>query len=207
MGWGFAEFDQMGELYRRTLSLLHRAATEGVMPPEGADVLATEALPHIEDLEAGFRAWLRAADSDVAELRSLVLHGPLGLPEAQDQAEERAALAEALQARAGAGGERTLRPPPSRRLAALAHARLVFAMLPRTPPPQVRFPAGRPTYADIPVPRGPTELARRIEELERELWWLATGRPARTADAAYRRTYGFFDAADRLFTWGSRAPG
>jgi hypothetical protein len=83
-------------------------------------------------------------------------------------------------------------------LAALAHARLVLAMLPTLGPADVRWPAGRPTYADIPVPRGPAELAQRLTELERQLWRLATGRTPPRTDPGLRRTYGFFDAAERL---------
>ena len=74
----------------------------------------------------------------------------------------------------------------------------MFAFLPRLPSSEVRFPSGRPTYADIPTPRGPAELVQRIEELERELWRIASGRPVRPVDPAVRRTYGFFDAAERL---------
>jgi hypothetical protein len=62
----------------------------------------------------------------------------------------------------------------------------------------IRFPSGRRTYADIPIPKGPAELSGRIAELERELWKAVTGRPAARVDPAFRRTYGFFDAADRL---------
>ena len=83
-------------------------------------------------------------------------------------------------------------------LAALAHARVVLAMLPRIADDDVRYPAGRRTYADIPAPRGPAELSDRIEELERALWRTAAGRRPDPGDPAFRRSYGFFDAADRL---------
>src|SRR3989304_4255979 len=91
--------------------------------------------------------------------------GPLpdgGAPEA------RAALIEALQARSGVGGVRELVPAPSEPLTAVGHARLVFAFLPRTPPAAVHFPAGRRTYADIPVPRSAGERAMRLAALGRE---------------------------------------
>jgi hypothetical protein len=77
-------------------------------------------------------------------------------------------------------------------------------MLPRIPDEEVRFPAGRRTYADIPVPRGPAELSGRLDELERSLWRTATGRTPDPVDPVFRRAYGFFDAADRL---GRRAFG
>lgn len=89
-------------------------------------------------------------------------------------------------------------PAPARALAALQHARLVFALLPLTPAEDVHFPAGRRTYADITAPRRPAELADRIEELERSLWSVATRRAPRLTDANYRRTYGFFDTAARI---------
>ena len=81
----------------------------------------------------------------------------------------------------------------------------MLAFLPRLPDDAVRFPAGRRTYADIPVPRGPAELSERIDELERELWLTAVGHPAPRTDPAFRRTYGFFDAAERFGTTGRLA--
>jgi hypothetical protein len=197
---GFAELDRMAEVFRRTLSLLDALLATGDLPDGGSEVLATETLPHIEDVEEGFRASMQAASADLTELRRLVLQGGLGLPEPRDTAEARAALIEAMQARAGAGGERDIAPIPPRRLAAIEHARLVFALLPTTPPPAVRFPAGLRTYADIVPPRGPGELALRIEEIERELWGVATGHRPRSSDLTYRRVYGFFDAGERLTT-------
>lgn len=195
---GFSDFDRLGAVFRRTLELLHALAATGDLPDGASKVLATETLPHIEDMEAGFRVRLRATESSLEELRTLVLQGGLGLPQPRNTAEARAALIEAMQARAGSGGERTLAETPGRGLAALEHARLVFALMPTTPGPSVRYPAGRRTYADIPVPRSPSELASRIEELERRLWQLATGSVPGPADAGYRRVYGFFDIGERL---------
>jgi hypothetical protein len=98
-----------------------------------------------------------------------------------------------------------LRSPDAWHLAALDHARLVLAFLPRLPDDAVRFPTGRRTYADIPAPRGPAELSERIDELERELWRTAVGHPAPRTDPAFRRTYGFFDAAERFGATGRLA--
>ena len=81
----------------------------------------------------------------------------------------------------------------------------MLAFLPSLPDDAVRFPAGRRTYADIPVPRGPAELSERIDELERELWLTAVGHPAPRTDPAFRRTYGFFDAAEQIGTTGRLA--
>jgi hypothetical protein len=83
-------------------------------------------------------------------------------------------------------------------LAALDHARVVLAFLPKVPDEEVRYPSGRRTYADIAAPRGPAELAGRLDELERQLWRTATGRTPDPVDPEFRRAYGFFDAADRL---------
>jgi hypothetical protein len=205
---GFAELDRLTQLFRRTRAVLDAVMAEGSLPDGGGDLLADETLPHIEDVEHGFRVRLRAAEAGVEELRVLVLQTGLGLPEARDRAEERAALAEAMIARSGVGGEREIAPAPARRLAALEHARLVFALLPATPREEVHYPAptGLRSYADIPAPRTPAELSLRIEELEREVWRLATGRPPRLVDAGYRRTYGFFDAAEWLMRGIYRLP-
>jgi len=195
---GFSDFDRLGVVFGRTLALLQAVMVTGDLPDGASEVLATETLPHIEDVEAGFRVRLRATETNLEELRTLILQGGLGLPEPRDTAEARAALIEAMQARAGAGGERTIAASPSRGLAALEHARLVFALMPSTPGPAVRYPAGRRTYADIAAPRSAVELAGRIEELERRLWQVATGRVPDAADAGYRRVYGFFDIGERL---------
>jgi hypothetical protein len=195
---GFADLDRMGRLFRETHALLDSVLMTGDLPDAAADVIATRSLPHVEDVEAGFRWWLRAGQAALSELRLLVVQGGLGIPEARDAAEARAALIESMQARSGAGGARELAPASARRLAALEHARLVFAMLPRTAPEDVRFPTAYRSYADIAAPRTPGELSLRIEELERELWRLASGRKPRAGDAAYRRVYGYFDAGERL---------
>jgi len=201
---GFSDFDHLGVVFRRTLSLLHALMETGGLPDGASEVLATETLPHIEDVEAGFRVRLRATESNLEELRTLILLGGLGLPEPRDTAEARAALIESMQARAGAGGDRTLSASPGRRLAAVEHARLVFALMPTTPGESVRYPSGRRTYADIAAPRSATELAGRIEELERRLWRVATGRVPDPADVGYRRVYGFFDIGERLVSGNLR---
>jgi hypothetical protein len=161
-------------------------------------MLARETLPHVEDIEEGFRVSLRAGMVALDELRALVARA--GVPsEAATAAEERAALIETMHEMALAGvAQRELLPAPQRCLAALHHARLVFAMLPHTPAHDVHYPLGRRTYADITPPQGAGQLAERIEELERSLWGIATKRHTRPNDASYRRTYGFFDTAARI---------
>jgi hypothetical protein len=206
---GFSEFDRWLALARRTRELLDAAIGEGSLPDGGAAYLSDRTLPHVEGVRNGFLGWLRSEMADVAELRYLLAQvATIRVDPAVSDAERLAALAEEAVERALA--ERTGRPivrlhaPEPWNLAALAHARLVLAMLPRIPDDEVRFPAGRRTYADIAAPRGPAELSSRLDELERSLWQTATGRRPDPVDPAFRRAYGFFDAADRL---GHRAFG
>jgi hypothetical protein len=199
---GFSEFDRLLAIVRRTRELLDAFLGDGRLPDGGADFLADATLPHLEGIHDGFQLWLRADTAGLAELQHLVLQAGLARAEpARNVAERQAALAEAeaearLERALGLDATRLHEPAPWN-LLALTHARVVLATLPRIPDEVVRFPGGRRTYADIPTPRGPAELAQRIEELERQLWRTATGR-ASPPDPAFRRTYGFFDAADLL---------
>ena len=195
---GFAEFDRLALLFRRTRDLLDVITTTGELPDGGTDVLANETLPHIEDIEDGFRVWLRAGAAGLTELRALIGRAGVRGPGTQTQAERRAALIETMHEIAVTAAPPEIVPAPSRALAALEHARLVFALLPTTPAEDVHYPAGRRTYADISPPRGPGELADRIEELERSVWAICVRRPPRVTDTGYRRTYGFFDTAARI---------
>jgi hypothetical protein len=202
MSSGFDDFDRLALLYRRTRELLDAVSATGDLPSGASDVLATETLPHVEDMEHGFQIWLRASQAEKDELRTLITRAGLVTRDPRDPAEQRAALVEAVQMLSGAGGEREIVAPSTRRLAALELARLTFAMLPTTPASDVHYPAGRRSYADIFPPRSPVELAERIEELERTLWRLAVGRPPSLSDGPYRRTYGFFDTAARMSSRG-----
>ena len=196
-GSGFAEFDRMAALFRRTRELLDVVCATRELPDDATELIATETLPYVEDIEQGFRVWLRAGAAEIGELRALVAHAGLSAGPASGRAETRAALIEAMHDVA-LSGRAELVPAPVRALAALQHARLVFALLPSTPADEVHYPAGRRTYADISAPRRPAELAERIEELERSLWSVATRRQPRLTDGSYRRTYGFFDTAVRI---------
>jgi hypothetical protein len=220
---GFSELDRLLELVQRTRELLDVVVGEGRLPDGGASYLAEQTLPHIEGVQAGFHGWLRSDSAGLAELQFLIRRvAALRVEPPRDEVDRAAAAAEAqAEALAAASGLGHPEPAPATlragrdrgptlpradpwHLAALAHARLVFAMIPRVPADAVRFPSGRRTYSDIPTPRGPAELALRLEELETQLWRAATGRAAPPIDPAFRRTYGFFDAADRL---GARAFG
>jgi hypothetical protein len=199
---GYQEFDDWLGLLGRTRELLDEVAGARALPDGGADYLAERTLPHVEGIQAGFLGWLRSEMADPAELRyllSLVAALRVGTPESE--AERRAADLERDRDRRLADSGR--RPPAISQavpwnLAALEHARVVLALLPRLPDEAVRFPGPRRTYADIPAPRGPAELADRLTELERELWLTATGHDRSPRTPSFRRTYGFFDAADRL---------
>ena len=200
---GFSEFDRWLGLARRTRELLDAAVDEGGLPAGGADYLADRTLPHLEGVQVGFLGWLRADAAGLAELRYLIgrvaatrVEGPV------DDAERRAAAAEDTIERSltsrGARPARALQSAEPWNLAALDHARVVLAFLPKIPDEEVRYPSGRRTYADITAPRGPAELAGRLDELERQLWRTATGRAPDLVNPEFRRAYGFFDAADRL---------
>jgi hypothetical protein len=207
---GFSQIDHLLELVARTRELLDAVVSEGELPIGGADYIADTTLPHLEGIEAGFQGTLRSEHAPLPELRYLLERvGALRVRPPQGEAELSAAAAEAdAEAEALARLGRPARPRLARaepwNLAALAHARLVLAFLPRVPEGDVRFPVGRRSYADIPAPRGPAELVDRIVELERQLWRAAAGRPVPPLDPGFRRTYGFFDAAERL---GGRAFG
>jgi len=207
---GFSEFDRWLDLAHRTRELLDVVIGDGALPDGGAAYLSDQTLPHVEGVQAGFVGWLRSDAAGVAELRYLLARvGSMRVDGPATDAERTAAAAEAaaeseLAARMGRRAAAALLRAEPWNLAALAHARLVLAMLPRLPDADVRYPTGRRTYADIPVPRGPAELSDRLEELERSLWRTATGHRPDPRDPAFRRAYGFFDAADRL---GHRAFG
>jgi hypothetical protein len=198
---GYREFDRILDLARRTREVIEAAVIDGALPDGAGDLLADETLPHVESIQAGFRGWLRTEGIGLAELQYLLLQlGTMRTDPAVTPADRDAAAAEMI-AELRMGGHRPrpiLEAAEPWHLAALAHARLVLATLPKLADADVRWPAGRSTYADIPIPRGPAELAERLTELEQQLWRLATGRLTPRTDPALRRTYGFFDAAERL---------
>ena len=141
---GFAEFDRMAAIFRRTRELLDVVSATRELPPEATEVIATQTLPHVEDIEQGFRVWLRAGAVDLAELRTLVGRSGMRAAATRNAAEERAALLETMHDIAAAARSQLL-PAPVRAMAALEHARLVFALLPLTASEDVHFPAGRRT--------------------------------------------------------------
>jgi hypothetical protein len=200
--WGFAEFDHLALIFANARAVLDEVLATGDVSADASQLLATETLPHIEDVEAGFHARLRAAETGMAEMRMLVQRAGMVAP--HGPAESRAALIEQMQAISGAGGDRHVQPASTRRMAALHHARVVLALIPDTRSEDVHFPGLRSSYADIPVPRGAVEFVERVEEIERVLWRIAAGTPRSRHDGAYRRVYGFFDVGERLTGTGFR---
>lgn len=202
---GFAEFDRLTELFVRARDVLERVVRERDLPRESSDFLAAAVLPHVELVGQGLRVSLRASGVDLAELRWLIRDAGVGQPELKDPAARSAALFERT-------AERRLHPTGVRRvsgleLAAIHHARIVFALLPHLPVQEAHWPLSwpHPGYRDVDPPRQPAELAARIEELERHVWWTAAGRPS-FRDPAYRRAFGFFDTAAWLGSHPSGAP-
>src|SRR3954447_7825757 len=130
---GFAEFDRMAAVFRRTRELLDVVSATHELPAEATEVIATQSLPHVEDIEEGFRVWLRAGTVDIAELRAFVARAGVASNDAHGAAERRAALVETMHDLA-LSTHTELLPAPARALAALEHARLVFALLPHTAP-------------------------------------------------------------------------
>ena len=100
-----------------------------------------------------------------------------------------------------AGGERRLIRAAGRDLAALDHAQLAMALVPRTARENVHYP-GWGSYADIAPPRTPGEFMSRLEEVERHLWHGAMGRAGKLPRSAWRRVYAFFDSGEALATIG-----
>jgi hypothetical protein len=200
--WGFAEFDHLALVFTHARAVLDEVLSTGDVSADASQVLATETLPHIEDVEAGFHSRLRAADTSIEETRLLVQRAGMVVP--NGVGESRAALIEQMQALSGAGGDRQVQPASTKRMAALHHARVVFALIPDTPAQDVHFPGLRASYADIPVPRTAVEFVERVEEIERILWRIAAGAPRGRHDGASRRVYGFFDVGERLTGLGFR---
>lgn len=150
----------------------------GWIPSEGIDFLATSTLSHIEDMHSGFTWTLRASEAELEELRYL-LQGQ-SLMEGPEEPHRHPII---------------VPPEVFRQIQALQHAKVIFGIIPRLPQDEVTFPDRRP-YSDITPPKGVADLSDRITELEREVWDAAMLRPPEATDwGAFRRAFGFFEAA------------
>ncbi|MBI4317628.1 MAG: hypothetical protein HY675_03980 [Chloroflexi bacterium] len=182
---GFLEHFYLSTLCWKTKEFLTEyLARGGKLPNEAVDYLATFTLSHIDDMHDGFKWMLRSSDADIEELRYLVRHAVSYQGDSTDDVslrQERKAIA-----------------PDLRKIQAVQHAKVVLGILPKMPSEAVTYPAQK-TYQDISVPSRPAELADRIDELERAIWDTAMQRSPESLDRnAYRRAYGFFDAANWL---------
>jgi len=63
----FEEFDPLAKLFGRTRIVLHDVMAHGDMSPAGSSILASETLPHIDQVETGFKAQLRSSEGYVEE--------------------------------------------------------------------------------------------------------------------------------------------
>jgi len=195
----FSAFDHLLETCRRTRAALVAVANDDER--DGAavrDVLAREALVHVEAVLDGLIVLARTGQFSGEELRALVRRAGIVAP-------PRAGTPDAVAAQQEAAN---LRPPlraiDGRAMLAAGHARVVFSVIPQLPTEAVAWPRRHATYADIPVPRSEGELMRRAEELARVIWRVAAGDERR--DEPLRRTLAFYDAGSRLsFRGGFRA--
>jgi hypothetical protein len=194
----FSAFDHLLETCHRTraalLSIVNDEERDGAVV---RDILAREALVHVEAVLEGLVVIARTGEFSGEELRSLVRRAGIVAP-------PRAGTPDAVAADHEAA---TLRPPlraiDGRTMLAAGHARVVFSLIPQLPPEAVTWPRRHPTYADIPVPRSQGELLARAEELARVVWRVATGDERR--DEPLRRTVAFYEAGARLSFRGFRA--
>lgn len=156
-------------------------AKGGKLTDEGVQYLSTSTLPHIDDMQEGFKWTLRATQADLDELRYLLRHAALfdwNSPDTEETSRSRKPI-----------------PPDLRKIQALQHARIVLGIMPKMPKSAVTYPYEK-SYSDIPAPSGPAELAERIDELERIVWETAMQKALERPNTnSYRRAYGFFDAA------------
>jgi hypothetical protein len=193
----FSAFDHLLDTCRRTraalLAVVHDHERDGAVV---RDVLASEALTHVEAVLDGLILLARTRQFSSEELRALVRRAGIVAPARPGTPEAVAAEQEAAHNRP------PLRAIDGRTMLAAGHARVVFSVIPRLPPEAVAWPLrrGPASYADIPVPRSETELLVRAEELARVLWRVASGDERR--DEPLRRTLAFYEAGARLSVRG-----
>jgi len=195
----FSAFDHLLDTCRRTRAALLSIVNDEQRDGEAIrDVLAREALGHVEAVLDGLVLLARTGQFSQEELRLLVRRAGIVAPPSAGSPDAIAAEQESAHLRPA------LRAIDGRTMLAAGHARVVFSVIPQLPAEQVAWPRRHPTYADIPVPRSESELMLRAEELARVVWRVAAGDERR--DEPLRRTVAFFDAGSRLsFRGGFRA--
>jgi hypothetical protein len=195
----FSAFDRLLQTCRRTRAALLTVIQDQDHDGEAVrDLLARDALAHVEAVLDGLILLARTAQFSDAELRTLVRRAGIIAPARAGTADSRAADVEAARDRPA------LRAIDGQTMLAAGHARVVFSVIPHLPPDAVAWPNRHRTYADIPVPRSEGELMLRAEELARVVWRVASGDERR--DESLRRTLAFYEAGARLsFRGGFRA--
>ena len=201
-GSSFSAFDHLLDTCRRTRGALLSIVQDGAHDGEAVrEVLAREALAHVESVLEGLVLLARTGQFSSEELRALVRRAGIVAPARRGTPDGVAAEHEA--ANEGGRDRLVLRAIDGRTMLAAGHARVVFSLIPRLPADAVSWPSRRPTYADIPVPRSEAETLLRAEELARVVWRLATGDERR--DEPLRRTLAFYEAGARLSFRGFQA--
>jgi hypothetical protein len=194
----FSAFDHLLDTCRRThaalLAVVQNQARDGDALRE---ILARDALGHIETVLEGLILRARTGQFSGEELRALVRHAGIVGPARPGSPDAVAAHQEA------AHETRTLHAVDGRTMLAAGHARVVFSIIPSLPPAAVAWPRQHRSYADIPVPQSEGELLARAEELARVVWRVAAGDERR--DEPLRRTLAFYEAGSRLSFRGFRA--
>ena len=193
----FPAFDHLLETCRRTRAALLAVVHDGQHDDAIRDVLAREALDHVDAVLEGLVLLARTGQFSSEELRALVQRAGIVAPARPGTGAGRAAELEAAHERP------RLRAIDGRTMLAAGHARVVFSIIPRLPTDAITWPTQPRTYADIPVPRSEGELMLRAEELVRVVWRVAAGDARR--DEPLRRTLAFFEAGSRLSFRGFQA--
>lgn len=187
----FSAFDDLLDTCRRTRLALLTVIHDPDRDEEAVrDLLAREALAHVEAVLEGLVLLARTGGLSGDELRVLVRRAGIVAPPRPGTPEAIAAEHEA------AHDQPRLRAIDGRTMLAAGHARVVFSVIPQLPPEAVAWPRRPRSYADIPVPRSDGELVLRAEELARVVWRVAAGDERR--DEALRRTLAFYEAGARL---------
>jgi len=191
----FSAFDHLLETCRRTHAALHAVVHDEDRDAVALrDMLAREALRHVEAVLEGLVLLARTGQFSGEELRELVRRAGIIAPPAGGSVDARAAAEEAARPRS------LVRAVDGRTMLAAGHARVVFSIIPRLPEDAVSWPSRRRSYADIAAPHSAAELLTRAEELTRVVWRVASGDERR--DEALRRTMAFYDAGARLSVRG-----
>ena len=187
----FSAFDHLLDTCRRTHAALHAVVHDEARDGEALrDLLAREALTHVEAVLEGLVLLARAGGFSPEELRALVRRAGIVEPAGAGTADARAALYEAAYAR------RALRAVDGGSMLAAGHARVVFSLIPSLPSGDVSWPTHPRSSADIAAPHSEGELLLRAEELARVVWRVAVGDERR--DEPLRRTLAFYEAGSRL---------